>query len=105
MSSIICNRKGVIEVSPGSSKPARRRQPQGKYPQLTSARQAPPYGEAVQSNRFYQYRNFAQSVGSRRTAAKRRESEKDGLKLLLPNPDEDRHRGNPTGEALQNGFT
>jgi len=30
MSSIICNRNGVIEVSLGSSKPARRRQLQGK---------------------------------------------------------------------------
>src|SRR5271155_4481791 len=34
MSSIICNRNGVIEISLGSIKPARRRRPQGKYPQL-----------------------------------------------------------------------
>jgi Resolvase, N terminal domain len=35
MSSIICNRNGVIEVSLGSSKPARWRRPLEAYPQLS----------------------------------------------------------------------
>ena len=56
MSSIICNRNGVIEVSLGSSKPARWRRPLQGYPQLRRhvRERTHPYGEAVQSNVFYQ---------------------------------------------------
>jgi hypothetical protein len=55
MSSIICNRNGVIEVSP-LVRASRRDGASSKENSLNSnaAREAPTYGGAVQSNRFYQ---------------------------------------------------
>jgi hypothetical protein len=53
MSSIICNRNGVIEVSLGSSKPARRRRPSKDILNSQPSGERRPYGEAVQSNVLY----------------------------------------------------
>jgi hypothetical protein len=53
MSSIICKRNGVIKVSLGSSKLARRRQPKENGLNSHTAWGEPPYGEAVQSNYGY----------------------------------------------------
>ncbi|MGP0082392.1 MAG: hypothetical protein ACLP0B_02015, partial [Steroidobacteraceae bacterium] len=50
MSSIICNRSGVIEVSPYSNKPASPRRPRKDTLNSNAAPIAAPYGEAVQSN-------------------------------------------------------
>jgi hypothetical protein len=50
MSSIICKRSGVIEVSPYSNKPASPRRPRKDNLNSNAARIAAPYGGAVQSN-------------------------------------------------------
>jgi hypothetical protein len=53
MSSIICKRSGVIEVSPYSNKPASPRRPRKDNLNSNAARIAAPYGGAVQSNVLY----------------------------------------------------
>ncbi|MGZ5850900.1 MAG: hypothetical protein ACXWJN_10015, partial [Methyloceanibacter sp.] len=54
MSSIICKRSGVIEVSPYSNKPASQRRPRKDNLNSNAARIAAPYGGAVQSNEGFE---------------------------------------------------
>ena len=55
MSSIICNRNGVIEVSLGSTSRRDGAGPKENSLNSHTACEEPPYGEAVQSNRFLCY--------------------------------------------------
>jgi hypothetical protein len=53
MSSIICNRNGVIEVSLGSTSRRDGAGPKENSLNSHTACEEPPYGEAVQSNEYY----------------------------------------------------